>query len=98
MLVSPASRALETARLAGFADAGVEADLVERGYGDVEGRTTAEIRARGPEWADWTVWSGAVPGGETLAEVGARARRVSARPTPQRATCCCSGTGTSSGS
>jgi broad specificity phosphatase PhoE len=79
VLVSPASRALETARLAGFADADVEPDLVERGYGDVEGRTTAEIRARGPEWRDWTVWSGAVPGGETLAEVGMRARRVLAR-------------------
>jgi broad specificity phosphatase PhoE len=79
VLVSPASRALDTARLAGFGDAEVDADLVERDYGDVEGRTTAEIRARGPEWSDWTVWSGAVPGGETLAEVGSRAGRVLAR-------------------
>ena len=76
VLVSPSSRALDTARLAGFADAVVDADLLERDYGDVEGRTTDEIRDRGPDWADWTVWSGAVPGGETPAEVGARAARV----------------------
>ena len=99
VLASPASRALDTARLAGFADAVVDADLRERDYGDVEGRTTAEIRERGPEWADWTVWSGAVPGGETLAEVGARAASgARPRPTPPRATCSCSGTGTSSAS
>jgi len=79
VLVSPASRALNTARLAGFADAVVDADLHERDYGQVEGATTAEIRARGPAWADWSVWTGAVPGGETLAEVAMRAARVLAR-------------------
>ena len=79
VLVSPAARALDTARLAGFAGAEVDADLVERDYGEVEGCTTAEIRARGPEWSDWTVWAGAVPGGESLAAVGARALRVLAR-------------------
>ena len=76
VLVSPASRALETARLAGFAGAETDPDLVERGYGEVEGRTTAEIRAGGPEWAGWTVWAGPVPGGESLADVGKRAARV----------------------
>jgi broad specificity phosphatase PhoE len=79
VLVSPATRARDTARLAGFAAAEPDGDLVERSYGDIEGRTTAEIRARGPEWSDWSVWTGAVPGGETLAEVGARAGRVLAR-------------------
>jgi len=79
VLVSPASRAVDTARFAGFGAAEPDPDLVERDYGEMEGRTTAEIRAQGPEWSDWTVWTGAVPGGETLAEVGARAGRVLAR-------------------
>ena len=76
VLVSPASRALDTARLAGFPAAEVDADLAERDYGEIEGRTTAEVRARGPEWSEWTVWAGPVPGGETLAEAGARAARI----------------------
>jgi broad specificity phosphatase PhoE len=79
VLVSPASRALETARLAGFADADVDGDLRERDYGQLEGATTAEIRARGPGWRDWSVWTGPVPDGETLADVATRARRVLAR-------------------
>jgi probable phosphoglycerate mutase len=79
VLVSPATRARDTARLAGFADAEVDADLHERDYGNIEGVTTDEIRARGAEWSDWSVWTGAVPGGETLAEVGTRASRVLAR-------------------
>jgi probable phosphoglycerate mutase len=79
VLVSPATRARETARLAGFPDAEVDPDLAEWDYGDVEGLTTAEIRARGPEWSDWTVWRGPLPGGETVAQVGVRAARVWAR-------------------
>jgi len=79
VLASPASRALDTARLAGFGAAEVDPELAERGYGGFEGRTTAEIRALGPEWSEWTVWTGPVPGGETLAEAGARASRVLAR-------------------
>ena len=57
----------------------MDPDLRERDYGEVEGLTTAEIRARGGEWAGWNVWTGPVPGGETLAEAGARAGRVLAR-------------------
>ena len=76
---SPASRARETARIAGFGDAEVDGDLQERDYGEVEGRTTAELRARGPEWADWSVWTGPVPGGESLDALAARCRRVLAR-------------------
>ena len=79
VLTSPASRSRETARLAGFPDATVDPDLHEREYGEFEGRTTAEIRARGPEWADWSVWTGALPGGETPDAAGVRARRVLAR-------------------
>ena len=79
VLVSPAARARDTARLAGFPGAEVDPDLREREYGDVEGLTTEQVRARGPEWSGWTVWGGPVPGGESLAEAGARARRVIAR-------------------
>ncbi len=79
VLTSPATRARETARLAGFPNAQPDPDLRERDYGELEGLTTNEIRARGPEWRDWSVWTGALPGGETPAAVGERARRVLAR-------------------
>jgi broad specificity phosphatase PhoE len=76
VLTSPARRARDTARLAGFPDAEVVPDLLEFDYGDVEGLTTEEVRSRGPEWADWTVWNGSCPGGESCADVALRARRV----------------------
>jgi broad specificity phosphatase PhoE len=76
---SPASRALETARLAGFANSEIDPDLWEWDYGDFEGLTTAEIRPRGPEWADWTVWRGPIPNGERLEQVARRAARVITR-------------------
>jgi broad specificity phosphatase PhoE len=77
VLVSPLSRARETARLAGFGDvAEVEPDLVEWDYGDYDGRTTVEIRRERP---GWTPWHGGYPGGETLDQVAARADRVVAR-------------------
>jgi broad specificity phosphatase PhoE len=79
VLVSPAARARDTARLAGFAAADVDPDLREREYGDFEGLTTAEIRALGAEWSEWNVWTGRVPGGETLADVAARAHQVLTR-------------------
>jgi broad specificity phosphatase PhoE len=72
VLTSPRSRARETARLAGFADAEVDDDLVEWDYGDYEGLTTEQIRATRP---GWTVFDG-VPNGETIEEVGDRADRV----------------------
>jgi probable phosphoglycerate mutase len=75
VLSSPRSRALETARLAGFTPE-IEPDLVEVDYGDYEGRTTAEIREQRP---DWTLWADGSPGGETLEAAGARADRVIAR-------------------
>jgi probable phosphoglycerate mutase len=74
VLSSPAARALETCRLAGLgADVRVCDDLREWDYGAYEGMTTAQIREGRP---GWTIWTGEVPGGERLAEVGARADRV----------------------
>ena len=44
VLTSPMQRARVTADLVGHGDAEVDDDLVEWGYGDYEGRTSAEIR------------------------------------------------------
>jgi probable phosphoglycerate mutase len=77
VLVSPRSRARDTAELAGLGDrAVVDEDLAEFDYGDYEGRTTPEIRAERP---GWTVWDDGAPGGETVDDVGRRADRVIAR-------------------
>jgi probable phosphoglycerate mutase len=73
VLTSPRLRARETARLAGFADAVVDDDLVEWDYGEYEGLTTDEIHVRDP---GWTIFHGLVPGGESAEAVGARAERV----------------------
>lgn len=72
-LTSPRLRAVHTAELAGLANPTVDADLAEWDYGDYEGITTAQIRETVP---DWTIWTGTVPGGESAAEVQARADRV----------------------
>lgn len=74
---SPLSRALDTARLAGFADR-VETtdDLLEWDYGADEGRTTAEIRH---DRSGWTIWDGGPKDGETLEQVRQRVDRVIAR-------------------
>ena len=76
VLTSPRRRARDTARLCGHPEAEVDDDLVEWDYGDLEGRTTAEIRETYP---DWTIWAGPVPGGESAEQVGARLDRVVAR-------------------
>ncbi|RRA50429.1 histidine phosphatase family protein [Acidipila sp. EB88] len=74
VLTSPMQRAQETCRLAGLADyAHVEANLCEWDYGLYEGRTTAEIRRETP---GWSVWTGHLPQGETVDEVGMRAQAV----------------------
>ncbi len=72
VLASPLRRALETCRLAGYTPE-VTPDLREWGYGAYEGLTTAEIQVQNP---GWTIWTGTPPGGESAAEVGARADRV----------------------
>ena len=76
VLTSPRSRATETARLAGFADAIPDPDLAEWDYGALEGRRTAEIQA---DYPGWTIWSGPWPQGETVDQVSARADRILAR-------------------
>lgn len=74
VLTSPLSRARETCELAGYgAVAQPEANLLEWNYGVYEGRTTAEIRAEDPSWS---IWLSPITGGETLEQVGDRARKV----------------------
>ncbi len=73
VFTSPLSRARETARIAGFANAEVVDDLREWDYGVFEGRTTPEIREEIP---GWSVWSDPIPEGESLAAVAARAAAV----------------------
>ncbi|MGC3996741.1 MAG: histidine phosphatase family protein [Anaeromyxobacter sp.] len=72
--VSPLRRARDTCRLAGFGErARVEPALMEWDYGALEGRTREEVRRELP---GWTIWTGPWPGGETLADVAARAGLV----------------------
>lgn len=74
VLSSPLRRAMETCELAGLGS-GAEPclDLVEWDYGAYEGLTTTEIRRERP---GWLLWRDGVPGGETAAQVAARADRV----------------------
>ena len=74
VLVSPSVRARETCELCGLgADAQLRPDLLEWDYGDYEGLTTPEIWEERP---DWRLWRDGCPGGESAADVGARADRV----------------------
>ncbi|MER5882759.1 histidine phosphatase family protein [Streptomyces sp. NPDC001941] len=71
---SPLSRARETCELAGFGDRAAHWDaLMEWDYGAYEGMTPAEIQAVRP---GWLIWRDAVPGGESLEQVTARADEV----------------------
>jgi probable phosphoglycerate mutase len=71
---SPLQRAARTCELAGFgAVAERDRDLVEWNYGDYEGRKSVDIHAERP---DWDLFRDGCPGGESPAEVGARADRV----------------------
>jgi probable phosphoglycerate mutase len=77
VLSSPLSRALETARLAGFGgQVETTEDLLEWDYGADEGRTTVEIRVQRP---GWTVWRDGPKDGETARQVARRVDRVIAR-------------------
>jgi len=74
VLTSPLERARKTCELAGFgARAEPVDDLMEWNYGDYEGLTSAEIRAKRP---DWHLFRDGCPGGEALQNVVARADRV----------------------
>jgi broad specificity phosphatase PhoE len=77
VLTSPLRRARETCELAGLGSRAVlEPDLREWNYGDYEGLTRKQIHAKAP---DWMIFRDGCPGGETPAQVGARADRVIAR-------------------
>ncbi len=76
VLTSPRERAQETARLAGYGAATVDEDLAEWDYGELEGRTTPQIRETYP---GWTIWQGPVPGGESAPQMSERLDRVVAR-------------------
>jgi probable phosphoglycerate mutase len=77
VFVSPLQRARRTCELAGFgAVAEIDPDLVEWNYGEYEGLTSTQVRAKRP---DWKLFRDGCPGGETLAQIGARADRVVAR-------------------
>jgi broad specificity phosphatase PhoE len=73
VLSSPMARALETARVAGFADRVEATDLLrEVDYGEFEGRTTADIRRDHP---GWELFRDGCPRGESPAEIAARMDR-----------------------
>lgn len=77
VLTSPLRRAHETCELAGLGgQAQVDPELVEWNYGDYEGLTNEQIQERVP---GWSVFTHGCPGGETPAQVAARADRVISR-------------------
>ena len=77
VFTSPLRRARETCELAGLGgQAEVERHLLEWNYGEYEGLTSVQIGARRP---GWLVFEDGCPGGETPAQVAARADHVIAR-------------------
>jgi probable phosphoglycerate mutase len=77
ILSSPLGRARQTCELAGLGtEAEIEPDLVEWNYGDYEGKRTVDIQRERP---GWNVWREGCPGGETPANVSARADRILVR-------------------
>lgn len=77
VFTSPLQRARQTCALAGFGAAvEVEGDLVEWDYGEYEGLRSVEIRAKRP---DWELFRDGAPGGESPAQVAARADNVCRR-------------------
>ncbi|SNS75924.1 probable phosphoglycerate mutase [Granulicella rosea] len=79
VLTSPMQRARETCQIAGFgAQAVIENGLMEWDYGESEGKTTKEMRAKYDD-PDWSVWTRPIVGGEAVEHVGERADGVIAR-------------------
>ncbi|MCV7156039.1 acid phosphatase [Mycolicibacterium brisbanense] len=70
VISSPRHRAQVTAQLAGLTVDEVSPLIAEWDYGDYEGTTTSQIRETVP---DWLVWTHGCPGGESVADVSARA-------------------------
>jgi len=74
---SPLQRARRTCELSGFGGAAeVDRNLVEWNYGDYEGLRTPEIHAQRPAWQ---LFRDGCPGGESPAQVGARADAIVSR-------------------
>jgi probable phosphoglycerate mutase len=74
VFTSPLQRAIRTCELAGYgAVAKVIRDLVEWDYGEYEGLTGVEIRAKRP---DWQLFRDGCPGGESPRQAATRADRV----------------------
>jgi broad specificity phosphatase PhoE len=72
VLSSPLTRAVTTAKLAGFGDRVERTDtLLEFDYGEYEGLTTPEIRAQRP---GWDLFRDGCPGGETVETCADRVR------------------------
>ncbi len=69
---SPMQRARRTAELAGFPDPAITPLLKEVDYGDYEGLTSTAIHETRPGWEVFTDGS---PGGETPAQIYARAQQ-----------------------
>jgi broad specificity phosphatase PhoE len=67
---SPLQRARRTAELAGFPEPQLTDLLREVDYGEYEGMTTTAIRGKRP---DWELYKDGSPGGETPAQIYARA-------------------------
>lgn len=74
VLTSPLKRAKRTCELASLLDhAEIEPDLVEWNYGKYEGKKSSDILKENPSW---TIFTHGAPGGESIADVDKRARRV----------------------
>jgi len=83
--VSPASRAIQTAELAGLTGVQVDDDLWEWDYGGYEGLTTDEIRTQRPSWNLWRdgiIAGDAAHPGESIEQVGIRTDAVLGRVRP----------------
>lgn len=72
MFSSPLQRALRTAELAGFDSPNVTPLLKEVSYGEYEGLTSDEIHRSNP---GWELYRDGSPGGETPAQITARAQQ-----------------------
>jgi probable phosphoglycerate mutase len=71
---SPLQRAAQTCELAGFGgQAEIDQGLLEWDYGQYEGRRSEEIHQERP---DWQLFRDGCPGGESPADVAARADEV----------------------
>lgn len=68
---SPLARAKSTCQLAGFGDRmQINDNLAEWHYGELEGKTRTEFTSTHP---GWDLWKDGPPGGESIAQVLARA-------------------------